>query len=262
MKPFIPAYLRSLLVASAVSFFPFPDVANASPDLAIAVKDFVDGRGQSFSMHGDAALEGGRIRLTRAVGVLSGSAIYAEPVELPRDKSFSAYFTFIMTPHGDADRPFADGITFIMHNDSKHVGEYGVGIGYRGISPSVVVEFDTFFNGAEGDPNNNHIGINLNGDTKSVATVAAPLPLANGSTRHAWIEYDGSAKRIDVRISDSAKRPTEVTLSHSIDLGAVLQDTANVGFTAGTGTYDQEHHIESFYFAGRYLRDGIDPPRE
>lgn len=262
MRTFVPRYVLPFLMAGTLGVCPFADVAHASPDLAISLKDFGGESAAGFTMSGDAALDGARIRLTRAEAALAGSAIYSEPVELARDKSFSAYFTFSITPLGDPDKPAADGVAFILHNDTKNLGGNGEGLGYRGIFSSVAVEFDTFQNGGESDPNPNHVGIDVNGDMKSVAAAVVSQPLADGTTRHAWVEYDGSTKKLEVRVAASATRPAQPLLSHTIDLGNVLQDSPHVGFSAGTGAFNEEHHIESFYFVGNYLRDGIDPPKE
>lgn len=236
--------------------------AETAPTVAIAVRDFTGVGGQAFTMSGDAALDGPRIRLTRADGALAGSAMYSDAVELAKDGSFSTYFTFSMSPIGDPGARYADGIAFVLHSDKKNLGTIGEGVGYRGIEPSFVVEFDTFQNGEHGDPSFDHIGINVNGDMKSLSTAAAPIPFADGASRHVWIEYDGSAKTVEVRVATTADRPKKPTLSQSFDLTGLLTASPHVGFTAGTGKYSEEHHIESFYFAGHYLPNGIKPGEE
>lgn len=262
MRAFSLTCVRSIFSLLVVFSVTTPNELHAAPDLAISSNHFGADKSQVFTMSGDAALDGSRIRLTRAEGALAGSAMYSDVVELARDKSFSTYFTFSMSPLGDPATQHADGIAFILHNDEKNVGINGEGIGYKGIEPSFVVEFDTFHNGFYGDPDANHIGINLNGDMKSIATVTAPMALSDGAVRHVWIEYDGSTKIVEVRVATTSSRPSKATLSHKIDISGLFGDSPHVGFTAGTGSYNQEHHIESFYFVGSYLRDGIDPPRE
>jgi hypothetical protein len=249
-------------MAGVVGGFLSTACAHASPDLDISFKDFDGDQGHNFVMSGDAALDGSRIRLTRAEGNLAGSAMYSKPVWLPRDRSFSAYFTFSMTPFEAPEKPPADGIVFVLHNDSKNIGVNGEGIGYRGILSSVAVEFDTFHNAENLDPDPKHVGINLNGEMKSIATAPLPVDLSEGSTRHAWIEYDGSTKTLEVRVATSATRPEKALLSHTVDLEGTLRDSPKVGFTAGTGALNEEHHIESLYFVGDYLRDGILLPEE
>lgn len=253
-------HLRSTLLMLVGCGLIATSAATATPAFKVSLRDFGEGRHASFSLHGDAVVDGSRIRLTRSTNNLAGSAIFYEPIQLAHDRSFSAYFTFRMTPTGAPNQPTADGIAFILHNDTKHVGDRGVGIGYRGIQSSLVIEFDTFPNGEEGDPDGNHIGININGDTKSIAIATAPLTLASGTTRHGWIEYDGSTKTLEVRVADSTTRPEVATLSHTIDLRDILQDSAYLGLTAGTGSLHDEHYIESLYFLDAHLPGGIEPP--
>ena len=46
---------------------------------------------------------------------------------------------------------------------SASIGSVGQGIGYEGIHNSGGVEFDTWYNSANNDPDSNHIGIDTNG---------------------------------------------------------------------------------------------------
>jgi hypothetical protein len=187
--------------------------------------------------------------------------MHATQVELERDRSFSVYFTFRMIKGPDPERPPADGIAFILHNNPTDIGVSGNGIGYKGIDHSVAVELDIYPNGDDGDPNNNHVGLSLNGVLPSVATAIVEHPLNDGFLQHAWIEYDGAAKKLEVRVSKTAVRPREPNLSHIADLSNILETNMIVGFTASTGACNAEHVIESFHFIGKHLRDGIEPPR-
>jgi len=262
MRARFRGHVLPVLMASVMGSLLSVTSVHASPEFEISLKDFDGERAQSFVMGGDSASDGPRIRLTRAEGNLAGSAMFSKPVYLPRDKSFSAYFTFSMTRLESLEKPPADGITFVLHSDSKNIGIGGEGIGYRGILSSVAVEFDTFHNGENMDPALNHIGINLNGEMKSIVTATSPVDLSEGLTRHAWVEYDGSMKKLEVRVSADATRPEKALLSHTVDLEGVLRDSPKVGFTAGTGALNEEHHIESFHFVGEYRRDGVAPSQE
>jgi hypothetical protein len=234
--------------------------ADASPDLTLSFSDFSGERAQAFSVAGDAVVDEGGIRLTREEQHLAGSAFHSQPTELARDRSFSAYFTYSMKRIVQPEATPADGIAFVIHNDSKNLGKTGHGMGYKEIVRSIVVELDSYHNGGDGDPDGNHVGINLNGELKSVVTAPALVNLSDGSVQHAWIEYDGSTKKIEVRVAATATRPAQATLSHTVDLASILDESASVGFTAGTGSYSEEHRIHSFHFISKYLREGIDPP--
>jgi hypothetical protein len=251
--------VRSLLWASAFGALVSGQPAWATPDLTLSFSDFSGDGGQLFALTGDATLDEGTIRLTREEKHLAGSAFHSQQAELARDRSFSAYFTYSMKRNLQPEATPADGIAFVLHNDTKNLGKTGHGMGYKEIEKSLAVELDSYHNSGDGDPDGNHVGINLNGEFKSVATAPAPVTFSDGTIQHAWIEYDGAVKKLEVRISSSTTRPSQATLSHSVDL-STFEETANVGFTAGTGSFSEEHRIHSFHFISKYLRDGIDPP--
>lgn len=101
-------------------------------------------------------------------GGYKGSAFASNPVPLVIEghpTSFSTHFQFrISDPGGEGT---ADGIVFAIAPDPESLGGIGLDIGYGGISPSLGVEFDDWYNVF--DPNGNHVGINLNGDIRAIA---------------------------------------------------------------------------------------------
>lgn len=67
----------------------------------------------------------------------------------------------------------ADGIAFVMQPISTGLGSSGGGLGYEGINPSIIVEYDTWQNS---DPYYDHIAVQRNGDPNtSGAAVAGPV---------------------------------------------------------------------------------------
>lgn len=72
----------------------------------------------------------------------------------------------------------ADGIAFVMQPNSTGLGEYGGGLGYMGISPSIAVEYDTWQND---DPPYDHISIQRNGDVNYSGAVAGPIVASSSS---------------------------------------------------------------------------------
>ena len=104
--------------------------------------------------------------------------------------SFSTYFAFRLDhsgggENGGADNHIgADGIVFVVQTLTNNVGGDGGGIGYAGITNSIGIEFDTWFN--DGDPyidpywtnaenvvsgDGNHVGIDFNGFLTNAATI-------------------------------------------------------------------------------------------
>jgi hypothetical protein len=222
--------------------FSYPNFAN------------VDG----LQLNGDAARVGNALRVAKATGFSGGSAFTITPVSLGAGNSFSTHFQFQITNSGgasDEDGPGADGLVFVIQTVSNNVGSAGGGIGYSGISPSLGIEFDTYNNGSPtfGDPNGNHVGIDLNGDISSVQTQIEPVRFNNGAVWNAWVDFNGDTNQLEARWSMSAVRPTLAQLSRVVDLTTLLgQNAAFLGFTSATGNGVGDHDVLSWEFVGKF----------
>ncbi len=225
--------------------------------IPIAVSSFAEAEDR-FQLNGAAVVEGASLKLNPAAGNLYGTAFYKQLVTLPSNRSFSAYFTFRITNPDCGTGGGADGLAFVVQTDSTAVGSMGGGIGYAGILPAVAIEFDTFKNDGFKDPDDNHIGIGLGGDPESLATAPAPVHFIDGNTHHAWIDYDGSEDQLEVRLSSSPERPEEAAFSYTTALEDELASQVYVGFTAATGSCNEQHDIRSFYFSNDFIPGGID----
>ncbi len=187
-----------------------------------------------------------------------GSAFLAEPIVLEDasgefQASFSSTFAFQITDSGGWGGG-ADGLVFCVQTEASNVGGAGGGIGYSGIAPSVGIEFDTYNNGGPDGNNNNHVGIDLNGNWNSVARYHVPVAsMKNGQVWHAWIDYDGASDLLEVRLAQEPERPDDPVLSYVVDLAYVLETPeAYVGFTSGTGMGTGDHDIRSWQFVNDY----------
>ncbi|MEM7127004.1 MAG: putative Ig domain-containing protein, partial [Chloroflexota bacterium] len=187
------------------------------------------------------------LRLTSAERWQGSSAFYTNPFAVTQsgeNLSFKTYFQFQITTPGGLGGG-ADGLTFVIVSALNNIGGDGGGIGYSGINNSIAVEFDTFRNGR--DPNDSHVGIDLNGSLTSEITANIDPNLKDSDIWSAWIEYDGQTERLDVRLSRTDERPLEPILSHSVDLATILgQDRAFLGFTSATGAGYANHDILSW----------------
>ncbi len=143
---------------------------------------------------------------------------------------------------------------FVIQTVSNSVGAQGGGIGYQGIGPSVGIEFDTFNNGAAyGDPNGNHVGIDVNGNIDSIATQTEPTRFNNGQTWNVWVDYDGANSDLEVRWSLSTNRPVSAQLSATLNIEQILgQDSAYLGFTAATGAGYENHDIVDWTYRASF----------
>jgi len=226
-----------------------PVVANNASSINLA--DFSDT--SSLALNGSAAVvEGGPdqspiLRITPAKGNQAGSVFSQTQLN---SRTFSSYFQFrISDPGGSVfdcnTKAGADGIVFVVQPISSDIGGSGAGIGYSGIDRSVGVEFDTWCNGGNHDPDSNHLAIDTNGSVvhESPEDVVSITPdFDDGSVWNAWVDYDGIA--LEVRVSRDEERPELPILVKELDISSILQsDTAYIGFTSGTGADWGNHDI-------------------
>ncbi|GAA5165823.1 lectin-like domain-containing protein [Ornithinimicrobium tianjinense] len=218
------------------------------------------------TLNGNAAIAGPVgakvLRVTPSALSQAGSAFTTNKVSFANDGSFSTFFTFTFTAQQAGG---ADGLVFTVQNDANTAGGPGGGIGYLGITPSVGVEFDNWYNQGIDPFSSNHVGINLNGSVVSNPVTGSPVPLDNPSALHrAWIDYNGATDQLEVRLADSDTRPATALLTKMVDLPAILGGSgapvtdAFVGFTSGTGAAAANHDVHSWTLNNCY--QPIDTP--
>src|SRR5262249_5140090 len=171
----------------------------------------------------------------------AGSAFTVQQVGI---RGFSTQF-HVRLHEGTQPNP-ADGFTFtIQANGPMALGGGGGALAYQGIGHSVAIKFDVFDN--EGETNNS-TGLFFNGDfpgqPHGAGDVSIPLDPDNVNLRSQSIKtisltYDGVAHTLTETIHDPAPGQThngDFTHTYNVDIAAMLGvDTANVGFTGGTG---------------------------
>lgn len=117
---------------------------------------------------------------------------------------------------------------------------------------AVAVEFDTRRNPEFGDPNDNHVGINLGTivSTKIINVSDVGVSLKDGFGHRAWITYDGPKRIMDIRLglANQEDYPSKPIFSDSLDLSPFLNEYMFVGFSASTGNHTQIHNILSWDF--------------
>jgi len=208
------------------------------------------------------------LRLTPAAGGQFGATWSTSAISFASSTdTFSTFFQFQITSPGGLGP--ADGIVFALQTNSNAAGGTGGSIGFGGIPNSVGIEFDTWQNGW--DPNNNHVGIDVNGVMTSIVTASpygvtscsAPVGvhgcLANGDLWSVWIDYNGTT--LSVAVADaSTTRPADL-ISQAINIPCVLgggtasgscsvtpSASAFVGFTSGTGAGWENHDIVNWQY--------------
>lgn len=247
-----PVWVGSEALAATVNFGDFSDIS-------------------SLTLNGSAATIGNPVffngqnvlRLTNDLGQ-GGSAFLTNSITLGSDVSFSTAFSFQITdPQGisDGDGQGADGLVFVVQTNANNVGGAGGGIGYFGIANSVGIEFDTWDNGGFDEFNGNHVGINLNGEIDSVLQAGVSTRMNNGAVWHGWVDYNGAADLLEVRVSETSIRPLLPSLAYTVDLTATLgTPNAFIGFTSGTGAAGGDHDIRSWQFNSTFKPIGVPEP--
>lgn len=238
--------MRALYAAGVVCLVGAPASAQ------INFPDFTDS--SALTLNGAAATVDNGVdpgRVVRLVPVSFNNAGSAFNTAAVCVSAFSTHFEFRITGAGPLGSPDgsgeigADGLAMTIAAGPAALGGGGGGLGYSGLTPSVVVEFDTWLNGF--DPSSNHVGININGNFVSVAVAPVPGRFDDGNLWSAWVDYDGTT--LEVRVSSTGVRPAAPTLSWVIDIPAIMGGgTANVGFTAGTGAAFGNHDVVSWSF--------------
>jgi len=193
-------------------------------------------------LNGLAESLAGALRLVPSVQS-AGSGYFTTPVSV--DSMTSVYAHFSLQIGGGLGAQGGDGLAFVMQTAGPTaLGHDGGGLGYHTIGPSIAIQFDTFKNLDQLDPDDNHVALTTNGAITHVAHVTAPFDINDGVRRYVWISFDGSLDLVEVFVSETPTRPSLPLLSHgNFDLSTVLGAVTYVGFAAGTGELTNHHDL-------------------
>ncbi len=208
--------------------------------------------GDGMILCGNAVRKGSQIQLTDVLNNLEvGTAWWGCPVKIKA--GFSTAFSFQFS----SSSGFGNGLCFVLQNQNAHASDgynqtYGTGqlhvtggptimgnfqtgmgygasrkgVGFAGIYSSMAIAFDLF-------TAVNSVGLYTGGALPNGAQVPITgVSLTSGHPIDVALTYDGTT--LSITLKDTA---TAATFSHSwvIDIaGAIGQDTAYAGFTAGT----------------------------
>ena len=189
-----------------------------------------------FNLNGSASLlTTGTFELTPNAGGQGGSSWYRRRLDMRVNFRISVDL-FLGNNNGGAD-----GIAFVLQNLDTGQGGTGGGLGYGGgtpITPSIAVEFDTWFN-AGGDPpgGDDHIAFVLDGAAGTLPTpsnVNTVTNLENGNFHSVTFFWNPDTQLFRYRFTHS--NGTVIENSRSIDMITHLgTNIAFWGFTASTG---------------------------
>lgn len=190
-----------------------------------------------FQTNGNATLSGNIYTLTPNQGGRNGSAWNKNRLFLDQDFDINAR---VYLGNDDAG---ADGIAFVLQNQSLNAGSSGGGLGYAGISPSFAVEFDTYNNGNI-EPNQDHIAIIANGNTAGAHnTYSTPfgVQMEDGQWHTARFVWDASTKNFQVWYDGTRRHDITIDLKADIFNG---RPYVYWGFTGATGGATNLQQVE------------------
>jgi hypothetical protein len=206
---------------------------------------FVNGNGDVKYLEDEKIV---RINLTQNDNGQVTSAWFYRKVNL--SKSFEIRFKVYL----GNDNGGADGVTFVLQNDSRGfqaLGYAGGSLGYSGISPSVAVEFDTWQNTNYNDPSDDHIAILVNGSlnhTENSRNYGTPDPVElgnveDGNEHDVWIYWFANNNTLKVYFDGSEK------ISWSYDIvNRIFGGNPEVffGFTGATGGAKNYQYVKPY----------------
>ncbi|EYU33707.1 hypothetical protein MIMGU_mgv1a022261mg [Erythranthe guttata] len=216
---------------------------------------------RNLTLLGDSYLRDGVVGLTRQLGVpssSSGAAIYNNPIpffdpETNTTASFSTRFSFSIDNVNPTS--FGDGLTFFISPNNQTLGSAG---GYLGLVNSsqltkntfVAVEFDTRQDLHFDDPDENHVGLDIDSliSIKTADPMLRSINLKSGNVITAWIDYSNDNRKTEVFLSYSTSKPETPILSVDLDLSDYLKEFMFVGFSASTEGSTELHYIENWSF--------------
>lgn len=213
--------------------------------LGLVLVNYTIALGQSYNLRGSAqALDGDCYQITPDRFGQIGAVWYTQKINVAA--SFDLEFTVNL---GQNDADGADGMVFVLQTrGNTAIGESGQGIGFKGFSPSLGIEFDTYQNGDEGDPAFDHVAVVRDGVVNHLGAnnLAGPVQalasnpnIEDGQDHLVRISWVASSKLLEVYV-DCAKR-----ISTTIEMRTIFGNQQEVfwGFTGATGGATNAHVV-------------------
>lgn len=195
-----------------------------------------------FKINGNTTVTTNEATLTVATNNQGGSIWSNQKIDLSKDFTISTELNF-----GTNDGSGADGIAFVLQPLSSDLGGWGGGMGYQGISPSLTVEFDTWYNAGVDPLSEDHIAIIKNGHSESIpahSEFTPPIALPNiedGLWHAAIFEWNATTQKLKVTFDNIVRFDTTIDIVNSIFSG---NKEVYWGFTAATGGAVNIHKVK------------------
>lgn len=196
---------------------------------------------------GDAIDQGNNCyTITQNLPDQTGGVWYDNPIDFDSDFTIRYQNNF-----GFLDANGADGMALVFkRNSNPQLGFSGGGLAYAGISPSLIIEFDTYQNTDLGDPAWDHISIMKNGDpnhNNSVNNLSGPiqasatsLNIEDGNFHEIKIEWLAASNTLMVYFDCVLRLTLNQDVKSTIFSG---DDTVFFGFVGSTGGLTNVHEV-------------------
>lgn len=224
----------------------------------------------NMSLNGVAEIDKkGLLHLTNTTRRLIGHAFYSSQIKFKNSTygkalSFSTAFAFAIDPaypklggHGFAftispskTLPGSLPADYLGLLNATNMGNFSNHI--------LAVEFDTVKDGFSHRGDHDHVGIDINSVESNASVPAAyfvengtkqKLDLKSGKVLQAWIDYDSTKNRLEVKLSPFSTKPKLPILSFDVDLSPILGENMYVGFSSSTGdSLTSSHYILGWSF--------------
>ncbi|KAG7565581.1 Protein kinase domain [Arabidopsis suecica] len=211
----------------------------------------------------------GLLKLTNTSVQKTGHAFYTEKIRFkdsPNGNVSSFSTTFVFAIHSQIPTLSGHGIAFVVAPTlglpfalpSQYIGLFNISNNGNDTNHIFAVEFDTIQSSEFGDPNDNHVGIDINGLRSANYSTAGywdshdefrNLSLISRKRIQVWIDYDNRSHRIDVTMAPfDSDKPRKPLVSYVRDLSSILLEDMYVGFSSATGSVLSEHFVVGWSF--------------
>lgn len=233
--------------------------ANSNSTSSFDFKNFAGRRNveSQFSMYGDAKRIDGNMSVEISGSFVSsaGRLVSKNPIKFVEGNpgrlvSFATTFVFSMSNEK------GDGLAFVMVPKEYPMNEFDGGsfglLVWRKLK-FIAVEFDSFRDEKYSDVNDNHVGIDLDSfvsvKVRNVSSIN--LLLSSGEKLQAWIDYETSSKRLEVRLNKFGEiRPFDPLISYPVDLPRVWGSNSSnevfVALSSSSGNSSQKCVVYSW----------------
>ncbi len=175
----------------------------------------------------------------------AGGVWFSNPIDF--DEDFTIYY---QNNFGNKDGNGADGMAMVFKGSpTPEIGNVGGGMGYEGITNSLIIEFDTFLNGVNGDPFFDHLAILRDGNpSHNAATALTPTIQASATDPNIEDGIDHEVKIVWVAASQTIEVYFDCVLRESLtaDIKTNIfngDDTVYFGFVGSTGGLSNLHQV-------------------